>query len=37
MIDMASGFRRIDTNPFREGVQSIPAPGAIRLADYVRQ
>jgi len=36
VIDMASG-ERVDTNPFRPGVQSIPAPGAKTVMHYFRQ
>jgi hypothetical protein len=28
---------RLDTNPFADGVQSIPAPGAQVLMSYFRQ
>jgi hypothetical protein len=37
VVEIASGFRRFDTNPFDAGVQSIPCPGANRLADFTRQ
>jgi hypothetical protein len=36
VLDFAIG-QRIDTNPFRDGVQSIPAPFANILMDYFRQ
>ncbi|MFT7487075.1 MAG: hypothetical protein ACI9F9_002934, partial [Candidatus Paceibacteria bacterium] len=37
-IGLASGaFLRFDTNPYDEGVQSIPAPGVTILMDYFRQ
>jgi hypothetical protein len=36
VIDLRTG-ERVDTNPFRDGVQSIPAPGARRVMDYFRQ
>ena len=37
VIDINNGFRRIDTDPFLDGTQSIPAPGAISVAGYLRQ
>jgi hypothetical protein len=38
VIDVGSpGFRRIDTNAFHAGVQSIPASGVNGLMDYWRQ
>jgi hypothetical protein len=36
VIDLASG-RRLDVNPFQDGVQSIPAAGARVVASYFRQ
>jgi hypothetical protein len=37
VIRIDSGSIRFDTNPFKAGVQSIPAPGASILMDYFRQ
>ncbi|MSR62374.1 MAG: hypothetical protein EXS08_08015 [Planctomycetes bacterium] len=38
VYDMSGGaFDRVDTNAFRNGVQSIPAPNATVLMDYFRQ
>ncbi len=37
VIDLASSYRRYDTDPFLPGIQSIPAPGATMLMDYFRQ
>ena len=36
VLDLASGAR-VDTNPYRSGVQSIPTPGVRGLMDYFRQ
>ncbi len=37
VIDIDAGFLRFDTNPFQDGVQSVPAPGARIVMDYFRQ
>ena len=37
VIDIGSGLRRIDTNSFEDGIQSIPVPGAAIVMDYLRQ
>jgi len=37
VIDLAGTLERVDTDPFQDGVQSIPAPGAERVASYFRQ
>ncbi len=37
VINLAAGFQRFDTDPFQNGVQSIPATGVIGLSDYIRQ
>ncbi|MFN0241822.1 MAG: YncE family protein [Planctomycetota bacterium] len=36
VIDLLTGLR-VDTNAFRPGIQSIPARGAVFVADYFRQ
>jgi len=36
VIDLATGLR-VDANAFHPGVQSVPAPGAVRVMDYFRQ
>ena len=37
VISLEAGLRRIDTNPFDSGIQSIPAPNATIVMDYLRQ
>jgi hypothetical protein len=37
VISVDSGFQRYDTNAYQSGVQSVPASGAISVADYWRQ
>ncbi len=37
VIDVRTGFLRIDTNRFVAGIQSIPAPNARSVVDYCRQ
>ncbi|HKX45288.1 MAG TPA: hypothetical protein VJP77_01095, partial [Planctomycetota bacterium] len=37
VIEIGTGFARVDTDVFTPGVQSIQAPGAILLSDYYRQ
>ncbi|MEM7306889.1 MAG: beta-propeller fold lactonase family protein [Planctomycetota bacterium] len=37
VISLEAGLTRVDTNPFAEGTQSIPAPGAAVVVDYFRQ
>ncbi len=37
VIDVRTGFLRIDTNRFVAGTQSIPAPNARSVVDYCRQ
>ena len=37
VLELAAGYRRVDTNVFQEGVQSIPVPQAMGLMDYTRQ
>ncbi len=37
VFNLGSGFGRFDTDPFLPGVQSIPAPGANGLCDFIRQ
>jgi hypothetical protein len=37
VIDLGAGNVRLDTNPFQDGVQSIPAPGAQVMMHYFRQ
>jgi hypothetical protein len=37
VIDLGIGLKRIDTDPFLPGVQSVFAPGVVQLMDYFRQ
>ncbi len=37
VIRIDQGFTRVDTNPFHDGIQSIPAAGAAIVMDYFRQ
>jgi hypothetical protein len=37
VLELASGYRRFDTNVFVPGTQSIPVPNASGLADFIRQ
>ena len=37
VISLKAGFNRVDTDPYLNGVQSIPVPGAIRVTDYWAQ
>lgn len=37
VIDIGSGFQRVDTNAHRPGLQSVQAPGVFLVADYFRQ
>jgi hypothetical protein len=37
VIALSAGNLRLDTNPFQDGVQSIPAPGAQVVMGYFRQ
>ena len=37
VIDLSSGFRRYDTDPFVTGVQSLPATNVNIVADFMRQ
>jgi hypothetical protein len=37
VVRVDAGGIRFDTNPFKPGIQSIPAPGASILMDYFRQ
>jgi hypothetical protein len=36
VIFLEGGFQRFDTNPFEDGVQSIPTPGVRNVMDYFR-
>ncbi len=37
VINLEGGFQRFDTNPFDDGVQSIPVPGVRFVMDYIQQ
>jgi len=37
VIFLEGGFQRFDTDPFIEGIQSIPVPGVRHVMDYFRQ
>ncbi len=37
VLDLDGGFQRFDTNPFQSGIQSISAPGVLRLGHYFKQ
>jgi len=37
VISLKAGFQRFDTDPYIQGVQSIPVPGAIRVTNYWAQ
>ncbi len=37
VLELASGYRRFDTNAFHDGVQSIQASNASGMADFIRQ
>ena len=37
VLELASGYRRFDTNAFQPGTQSIPVPNASGLMDFIRQ
>lgn len=37
VIFLEGGFQRFDTNPFHDGIQSIPVPGVRGVMDFFRQ
>ncbi|MEO2093550.1 MAG: hypothetical protein ABGY71_05735, partial [bacterium] len=37
VVDIGGGFNRVDVNAFQPGVQSVPMPGVVSLANYFRQ
>jgi hypothetical protein len=37
VIFLEGGFQRYDTDPFEDGIQSIPMPGVRKVMDFIRQ